>query len=152
MRPKHMKGMFSPNVTWHSYFFIPCQSFYKKEQTRWRNFFSSSGNASCSSLILKYHAREGVNSWNWLRHRWLELRMEYGILYGMIMYSCEMQDGTQDGLKVQIQTFTDETWNIRLSCYSLHSCIICLCYSNRCQMKGETIWFRKSIKMGGESK
>ena len=50
---KHMKEMFSPNVTWYSYFFIPCQSFFKKEQNHWRNFFSSTGNAICSSL-LKY--------------------------------------------------------------------------------------------------
>ena len=44
-----MKGMFSPNVTWHSYFLIPWQSFYRKrakslghftenKRNRWGNF------------------------------------------------------------------------------------------------------------------
>ena len=50
---KYMKGMFSPNVIWHSYFLILWHSFTEKEQNRWRNFFSSSGNAICS-IVLKY--------------------------------------------------------------------------------------------------
>ena len=50
---KYIKGMLSPNITLHSYFLIAWQSFYGKERNRWRNFFSSSGNANCS-ILLKY--------------------------------------------------------------------------------------------------
>ena len=46
-----MKGMFSGKAAWHSYSFIPWQLFYGKKQHRWRNFFSSSGNATLSILL-----------------------------------------------------------------------------------------------------
>ena len=51
---KYMKGMFSPNVTWHSYFLILWHSFYGKRAKSLENFFYSSGNA-IYSILLKYH-------------------------------------------------------------------------------------------------
>ena len=34
-----MKGMFSPDVSWHSYFMIPWQSFYGKRAKWLEKFF-----------------------------------------------------------------------------------------------------------------
>ena len=36
---KYMKGMFSPNVTWHSYFLIPWHPFYEKIVKMFEKFF-----------------------------------------------------------------------------------------------------------------
>ena len=50
---KYMKGMFSPNVTWYSYFLIPWQSFSGKRAKSLEKFLSRPGNAICS-ILLKY--------------------------------------------------------------------------------------------------
>ena len=36
---KYMKGMLSLNITWHSYFLIPWQSFYGKRAKSLKKFF-----------------------------------------------------------------------------------------------------------------
>ena len=48
---KYIKGMVSLNVTWHSYYLIPWQSFHRNKAKLWRNFFFSYGNAICSILV-----------------------------------------------------------------------------------------------------
>ena len=50
---KYMKEMFSPDVTWHSYFLIPWQSFYGKRAKSLEKIFFSFGIRVCS-ILLKY--------------------------------------------------------------------------------------------------